>query len=158
MKNKNTVIILIALLVLLGLFFYFYSGSNKEELTNGSTATSTTESVVNKTMNTKVTSDAKKVSEQYVNKDGVYVVQYTDKGFVPASLQVPKGKSIKFINSSSRGMRIFTSDTSDQKFVELNQPATVSKGGTYSFTVVNAGLWNYYNQTYPTHAANILVY
>lgn len=105
-----------------------------------------------------VPTSAKSGSVSYLGRDGVYVVQYTDEGFVPATLQIPRGKSVRFINMSTKGMRVFSDSVSDPKLVELNQSKTVGKGGTYTFSFVNEGLWQYHNELEKTHTASVTVY
>ena len=155
MKNKKNITVYVVIIVAFILIVYFVGLPGKKSSTSsddGANFSTTTQDVQPKTT-------TKTPSSSYINKQGYYVIQYTNSGFMPKTIQVPKGKSIKFVNNSSRGMRIFTdSKTSDQWFVELNQPTTVSKGAEYTLTVPSSGLWNYYNQTYPSHSASIIVY
>lgn len=105
-----------------------------------------------------VTTTTKKDSNMYLGRDGVYVVQYTKTGFVPSMLQIPQGKSVRFINMTDGGMRIYSDNNSDPKFVELNQSKTVGKGATYTFSFVNTGIWQYHNEVKVGDHANIVVY
>lgn len=156
MKNKNIVyggLIVVAVIVIV----LVYMNVSNALLTD---ANNTNDVNISTTTQHKVVSSEtlKKQSNSYLGRDGVYVVQYTDNGFVPKVLQIPKGKSIRFINVSSSGMRVYTDITGDQKFSGLNESATLGKGGTYTFSFIIGGLWMYYNQVKPVHSANIIVY
>ncbi len=105
-----------------------------------------------------VTSALKKQSSAYLARDGVYVIQYTDTGFVPKTIQITKGKSVRFINMSTKGLRVFTDTVNDPKFVVLNESKTIGKGGTYTFSFDIEGLWAYHNENHASDHANIVVY
>ena len=76
-------------------------------------------------------------------KDGSYLVSYTDRGFVPATLEIKTGKSVHFVNNSNKAMSLTTTEPDSQIYGEFNQGKTVGKGGTYDFTFLQPGLWNY---------------
>lgn len=162
MKNsKNIIIVLIAVLILAVLFYaYFASKVNNQNTdsevldTPESSQNTQTQNNINSGSNT----STKAESKSYIGIDGIYVVRYTDDGFVPSSIQIAKGKSIRFINQSSKGMRIFFEEQTDSGKKEYNQPETVGNGSTYTMSFVNGGLWVYYNGALPAHRANILVY
>lgn len=170
MKNNTKFIIAGVICVLIVIFALTRNTNN----TNNSNATiptpiipvvpvDDTSSVVVNTGNKDVpkivvTPELKKESKSYLGRDGVYVVQYTNNGFVPQQLQIPRGKSVRFINMSDRGLRVFSDNSSDSKFFELNQSKTIGKGSTYTFSFVIDGLWSYHNETYPSDKANIAVY
>jgi plastocyanin len=129
------------------------STSNTPVSGSEESSTTTQKAVQRKTSSTNSTS----YSGQYLAQDGVYVIRYTDQGFMPEELQIPKGKTVRFINLSNKGMRIF-SDSNDLKFLELNQTKTVGNGETYTFSFVSTGLWSYYNQGNSSHKGTIVVY
>jgi len=154
LKKENMLTLLVLALILISgiLVYIFYPGSvtpTEETVSNG-TAQQNTPVAASESL--------KKQSSTYLARDGVYVVQYTESGFVPKSLQIPRGKSIRFINMSNKGMRVFTDDASNPVFTELNQAKTVGKGGTYTFSFTKAGLWAYHNEVNTTDKASILVY
>ncbi len=155
MKNqKNLVCIFIGLVVVLGVVVYVDFWKN-----NGMGYGAKTENTLSTTTDSNQTTSAetaKKASNSYLAQDGVYVIKYTNAGFVPKDIQIPKGKSVRFINMSDQGMRIVT-DNTDPKFVGLNEAKTVGKGSTYTFTFSEVGLWVYHNQSTPTMKATILI-
>lgn len=162
MKNKQIVLIGLAIIATIVLVLA-YINIKSIRVTDGVPAVETEENTATTSKTTKnptptSTQTSKNQSNSYLGRDGVYVVQYTDTGFVPKELQIPKGKSVRFINVSSKGMRVYTDFTADSKFAELNEAKTIGKGGTYTFSFVIEGLWAYHNQVNPTHTANIIVY
>lgn len=162
MKNsKNIIIVLIAVLILAVLFYvYFAARVNNQNINSETPETQETNQNTQTQNNTSTNREAstKAESKSFIGIDGIYVVRYTDEGFVPSSIQIAKGKSIRFVNQSSKGMRIFFEEQSQTGTKEYNQPETVGNGSTYTMSFVNGGLWVYYNSTFPTHRANILVY
>ncbi len=157
MEKKKSILIVAFLIILPIIVFEFFYLTQETKNTIPIESGDTT---VFQTATTTVANTAPKnipASNQYLAQDGVYVVRYTDKGFVPEQLQIPKGKTVRFVNLSTKGMRIFSDSTSLQ-FLELNQSKTVGKGETYTFSFVNTGLWSYYNQANTAHKASIVVY
>lgn len=88
---------------------------------------------------------------------GILTISYTNSGFSPATLRVTPGTSVRFVNNSSRGMRIVTENPESRFFKELNQSKTVGKGGTFDFTFLYVGTWNYNNQNNPTDRGLVIV-
>lgn len=87
-----------------------------------------------------------------------YVVVYTEDGFEPSELQVPRGTSIKFVNKTNTSMRIFADKDAKPPFSDLNQPKALGLNGEYVFNFVYSGIWEYYNSLRPEDTANIVVY
>lgn len=92
-----------------------------------------------------------------MTKDGSYIVSYTNSGFVPKTLTIQKGRSVHFVNNSSKAMSITTTTTQNQVQLELNQGKTVGFGGTYDFTFLSSGTWVYMNRNVQTDYASIIV-
>jgi len=161
MKNSKSVIVLIAILIVAVIFYvYLSSKTNNQNIDSEVIENSEVVKELQTTNNTNTGTDTstKSESKSYIGIDGIYVVRYTDQGFVPSSIQIAKGKSIRFVNQSSKGMRIFFEEQNENGKKEFNQPETVANGSTYTMSFVNGGLWIYYNNTFPSHKANILVY
>lgn len=161
MKNsKNIVIVLISILILAFLSYVYLVFVAKQKDTSMDLNDDTKIEDVNQNSTSKNTNTTNTASQDkvYLGVDGIYVVQYTDNGFVPSNLQIPKGKSIRFINNSSKGMRVSSDDKASPKFSELTQSETVGKGSTYTFSFVSDGLWVYYNGAFPSHRASVVVY
>lgn len=92
------------------------------------------------------------------DKDGTYLIHYTDKGFTPASLEIARGSSVRFINSSNKAMRIGTTDLIDrQPSNEIAQSTTVGKGGVYALTFNTAFTYGYQNKNNPGDTGQIIV-
>jgi plastocyanin len=161
MENKrkiNIIIIAVLLIVVLAIYIGFKKSETISDNLVVPTQTSQNEAS-STTVQPKTTAKTatKTQSDLYLAKDGVYVVLYTDSGFAPRNLQIPRGKSVRFVNASTKGLMIYTTDN-DPKFVELNQAKTIGKGEVYSFSFTTAGLWSYQNKLEPKHTASILVY
>jgi plastocyanin len=92
-----------------------------------------------------------------MTKDGAYIVSYTDKGFVPATLEIVSGKSVHFVNNSNKAMSLTSVDQNSQIFSEFNQSKTVGRGGSYDFTFLAKGTWWYVNRNDQTQLGTIIV-
>ena len=87
-----------------------------------------------------------------------YTVSYTDKGFTPAVLEVSRGTSVKFVNNSSKAMRIMSTDLVDrQPSNEINESKTVGKGAVYSLTLNTPFVYGYRNANYPSDIGTVVV-
>ncbi|OGZ04209.1 MAG: hypothetical protein A2648_01345 [Candidatus Lloydbacteria bacterium RIFCSPHIGHO2_01_FULL_41_20] len=120
---------------------------------DGSISTSTTntpKTAVSGSVTTKLPS---------VTKEGIYLIYYTSKGFVPMSLDLPVGKSVRFVNNSGgKAMRIGSTDTTNSPvYNALNQSKTVGAGGTYEYTFVYKGVFTYSNINNLTDQGSITV-
>jgi plastocyanin len=151
-NNQRNLVILIIILAAVG--YYLFQSQKvvapaQDEITQSEVSTSTSDTINNtvpaktavKTTKTTTTS-----SLPTMTKEGYYLVSYTDKGFVPASLQIAAGKSVRFVNNASRAMRIFADDKTSTLYSEMNQSKTVGRGGIYDFTFGTAGTWAYHNE------------
>ena len=124
---------------------------NTTEGSNVSTSTTgVPKTAVSKSVTTKLPS---------VTKEGIYLIYYTSKGFVPMSLDIPVGKSVRFINNSGgKSMRIGSTDTTNNPvYNALNQSKTVGAGGTYEYTFVDKGIFTYSNKNNPADQGSITV-
>lgn len=92
-----------------------------------------------------------------MTKGGAYIVSYTNDGFVPKNLTIKVGKSVHFVNNSSKAMSITTTTTQNQIQSEFNQGKTVGQGGSYDFTFLATGSWVYMNRNAKTDFATIIV-
>ena len=163
-KIKDIILLLVAVgIAFLGYYYYqnyFHSVVNEEsknevvkenidEKDLEDSVSGVTQKIVNPNSESQLPS---------VTKDGVYLVYYFNDGFYPNVLQVRQGSSVRFINKSDNSMRIFTTNDQEYRFNQLNQSQTVGKGGTYDFTFIDKGIWNYFNQNVQSHHASVLVY
>ena len=90
-----------------------------------------------------------------VIKDGVYIVSYTNSGFQPKMLEISRGKTVRFVNNSTKAMRVNTTDTLVSQ--TLSQPKTVGKGGTYEYTFNDSGTYKYANQNNTADTGAVIV-
>lgn len=92
---------------------------------------------------------------------GVYVTQvnYTENGFVPATLEIQHGEEVRFVNKTSLTMRIAADEKlSAIAYQRINQPQSVGKGGTYQVAFTELGVFTYVNlNTKPAKTGNIYV-
>lgn len=164
-KNK-IVIILVGVIVLLGGYLLFgrSSPSNNETspapeaTTSPSTGTTAAQpkSTAPKTTATKTTATPKPAAPT-MTKEGLYVIYYTNAGFSPATLQIVKGKGVRFINNSDKAMRIFADQKYDAIYSALNQSKTVGRGATYDFVFNEAGNWAYHNENNQNDRGTVVV-
>lgn len=81
------------------------------------------------------------------DKDGVYLISYTDAGFSPSTLEITRGSTVRWTNNSNKGLWVETTDLIDrQPTNEMNGSATLSKGETYSFTFTKPYVYGYRNK------------
>lgn len=151
LTNKRNIIIGVVIVAAVGYYLFQsqkVSAPVQNESTQSGVSTSTTDTV-NKTGTTKsaVTSTTKTTTTlPAMTKEGYYLISYTDKGFVPKTLEIKAGKSVRFVNNASKAMRIFADDKTSSLYNEMNQSKTVGRGGIYDFTFVSAGTWAYHNE------------
>lgn len=158
----NKKYIIAALVVVLALYGAFWMGKRaaiapegQGSIPNGleqatTTAPTTTVKVIK-------TTAPKTTSAPAMTKDGAYIVSYTDRGFVPATIPIAKGKSVHFVNNSNKAMSVTSSNTEVQMYSELNQGKVVGRGGVYDFTFLYVGTWNYHNRNNPQDKGVIMV-
>ncbi len=105
------------------------------------------------------TSTKKSTAEKAaVTSKDMYVVTYTEDGFEPSEIQIPRGATVKFVNKTDTSMRIFASSSAKPPFSDLNQPKALGLNGEYVFNFVYSGIWEYYNSLHPENVGNVVVY
>lgn len=161
LTNKKNIIIGVVVVVAVG-YYLFQSqkvAAPVQNETQSGVSTSTSETA-SKTGTTKsaVTSTTKVgTTLPAMTKEGYYLISYTDKGFVPKTLEIKAGKSVRFVNNASKAMRIFADDKTSSLYSEMNQSKTVGRGGIYDFTFVSAGTWAYHNENNPVDKGVVVV-
>lgn len=99
-----------------------------------------------------------KATTPAVTADGIYLVYYNPSGFSPRTLEIPLGKSVRFVNNSGKAMRISSSDNTDSPvFAALNQSKTVGQGGVYEYTFIYKGSYSYNNINNPADQGVVIV-
>lgn len=155
-----TVAILLAVWV--GFFFGNKSANAPESPVNGeveqvATTTPAVQQVpAQKTITTTVAPKTT-TSMPAIAKDGSYLVYYTNKGFSPSPLTIKVGKSVRFVNNSSKAMSLTSTSVDSQAQSEFNQEKTVGQGGVYDFTFMSAGTWGYMNRNNKADLGTVIV-
>ena len=165
--NKKYIIgaVVIALAIWIGFSWGKKSAQAPEAPVNNvveQAATTSTSAVAKKTTTTtvapKTTTTAPKTSvAPTLTKDGSYLVSYTGSGFSPRTITIKAGKSVHFVNNSSKAMSLTTTDVDNQAHLEFNQGKTVGQGGVYDFTFMSAGTWGYMNRNNQADRGTIIV-
>lgn len=159
--NKIIVIIAVALALYGAFWFGKRAAIAPEAPVNGATEQATTTSTASASKVTKTTTPkatgSTALNAPVMTKNGAYLVSYTDSGFVPAKLEIQKGKSVHFVNNSNKAMSLTTVDPNNQVFRELNQEKSVGRGGSYDFTFLTEGTWWYVNRNSQKELGTIIV-
>lgn len=88
--------------------------------------------------NTEQTSSAEKTSK--------IVVNYTDNGFNPSSLEIKKDQTVQFVNQSSDGMWVASGPhPAHTNYPEFDAKKNIPSGEIYEFTFAKVGEWKYHN-------------
>lgn len=100
------------------------------------------------------------------------IVAYTDQGFSPASVTVPLGTSVTFVNQGAGGMWVASAvhpthtaysgtslsqhcpDTTNSTF---DACAAVASGGSFSFVFDKEGSWKYHNHADASQTGIVIV-
>jgi plastocyanin len=85
------------------------------------------------------------------------VINYTDNGFDPSTLEVSVGDVVKVVNDSSSPLQF----SSDEHPVHTDNPelnmTTLQPGENGSITITQSGEWGIHNHTRPEHMATLNV-
>ena len=171
----NIKIIMIIIVTLAAGFFlggYFSQPSEKDEPSPLQEITKTEEELASEETNDvtettekeytpppKKTETTTKPALPLITKDGIYLIYYTNSGFYPLTIIIPSGTTVRFINNSDKAMKVFAKDyLFDNKYAQLNQSNTASKGETYSYVFLEKGDWNYYNNFNSEDTGTVIVY
>lgn len=115
--------------------------------------------------------------EQAVEEDGgpaFTVVTLTDAGFSPASVNVTRGETVRFINESSRGMWVGADEhpthteydgTSTREHCargantngSFDQCASVGRGEYWDYTFTKSGTFGYHNHVGASSVGTVIV-
>ncbi|MEK7531494.1 MAG: hypothetical protein AAB545_00995 [Patescibacteria group bacterium] len=172
MKDTPIVFIIVigSLLIALSFVVYYRNGGiplpnisieiPKQEVATGTPTASTP----TKTETQKPIYPSKNKEKQYTpgtitpQVPTTYTIIYTDAGFVPQTLQIKAGQSIRFRNESSSSMWVSSVYQGNVPiYSALNQGRSVGKGGTYDFTFTDRLTVLFFNLNYKTHTGVISV-
>lgn len=149
--NKKYIIGILVIVV--AVFAWFFFGNKAAVAPSAPEAASGV--VTTTAVNTGVRAPA--TSAPILTKTGAYLVSYTGYGFSPAKLTIKRGKSVHFVNNSSKAMSLTAVDQMSQIYRELNQEQSVGRGGFYDFTFLTPGTWDYMNRNSQTNRGTIIV-
>lgn len=80
--------------------------------------------------------------------DSKNIVNYTDAGFNPSSLEIKVGETVQFVNQSNGGMWVASGPhPSHTAYPEFDPKRNIPSGETYEFTFTKIGEWKYHNHT-----------
>lgn len=86
------------------------------------------------------------------------VVTYTDAGYAPKEITVKKGTTVTFRNESVSGMWTASGTHPTHKLLPgFDQLKSVMKGGTYEYTFLKVGRWQYHNHLKSTDGGMVIV-
>lgn len=159
--NNKLVVGIVVLLVGVGAGWYFLKG-------NYSSPSPKTEPVVTKGAEAPViglTGTPQEGSGQPgqtgADKGGVISassVVYGTGGFVPKTVTVKKGTSVRWVNQSNGSMWVASGiHPTHQLLPGFDQLKSVGTGGTYDYTFVKVGTWQYHNHLVPTDLGYVVV-
>ena len=149
MKSK-LIIFIIIILAIIGIYFAVKKSPaqaptiQEQAQTQSSSSEMTTNGMEGMTeeemMNHERTSVGAEISKHIVN--------YTDKGFSPSSLEIKVGETVQFVNQSSGGMWTASGPhPSHTAYPEFDPKRNIPSGETYEFTFTKIGEWKYHNHT-----------
>ncbi len=101
---------------------------------------------------------------------GGALVRYTEEGFTPATITVPVGTSIMFVNESGREMWVgadehpthtnYDGTSKNEHCVEGEVSASFdqcTRGDSYSFTFTKAGTFDYHDHVNASYRGTVVV-
>ena len=165
-KKDSSKYVIGALVVALAIYGGFSMGEKSAQAPEmeainleGGEETATTTATTTAPAKTTTTSGyvAPKTNTPTILKDGSYLVSYTSTGFSPRTITIRVGKSVHFSNVSNKAMSITTTEPNSLVYRELNQSKTVGRGGSFDYTFLTAGTWNYMNRNNPSDKGTIVV-
>lgn len=140
---KNTILlVIVAIIIVLGIFL-INKNNNKSDYQPTSSS-----QIPTMPISTNTSSSA---SNQYI-------VNYTDNGFSPASITVPKGATVMFNNNSSNPFWVASNPhPTHTDYPEFDAKKDISVGSSYDFTFTKTGTWGYHNHLNPSEGGTVIV-
>lgn len=164
MKNPLTIILIIVILVLLGIVVWSKTSQAPAQI-DETTATSKGTTNTTKTTAPKTNTTTGTIAPKTNTNPGnvtpqlpTVQVSYTDQGFMPSSLEVRQGQTVKFMNVSTRGMWVASlPHPSHTLYPTFDQKIEGTRGEFYEFTFTKSGTWKYHNHVDPSKTGIIIV-
>lgn len=163
MENNKYLGILVAIIAI-GIITYVISANKSQaptvttDVNNSSEQASNTLPVAGSGKTTASKTSSVTQSSVPLIKDGIYIISYKNSGFSPQSLEVKRGTAVRFINDSTKAMRIGSIGmTNSPSYQDLSQPKTVGKGSYYEYTFNDAGTFGYMNTNNSADTGSIVI-
>ncbi len=73
-------------------------------------------------------------------------IHYTDNGFVPSTVTIKVGQTVKFVNDTNEKMWVASDPhPSHTGYAGFDEDRGAAKGESYQFTFSKAGTWGFHN-------------
>jgi plastocyanin len=168
--HKGSIITIIVVVVLVGGgLIYWYSsmqGPVNSPAVGLQPATTTTTPTMPVTITTITTTNTTTTTTNTPALPATVTVTYTDSGFSPATVTIPKGGTVIFKNMSSNGVWV----ASDPHPLHNGYPTTggcvgstfdscskILSGNSWPFTFTFVGSWGYHNHLNPGQRGTVVV-
>lgn len=103
------------------------------------------------TRGTEVSSDASAAATLLADKS--VLVTYGDNGFTPTVIQIKRGTTVRFLNTSGKSLRVAAvndpSKSGGAASLEFNASRSVRQGESFEVSVTVPGVWAYKNLNAP---------
>ena len=147
MKSK-LIIFIIIILAIIGIYFAVKKSPAQaptiQEQTQSSSSEMTASGMEGMTEEEMINREQKSVGAEVPK----HIVNYTDKGFSPSSLEIKLGETVQFANNSSGGMWVASGPhPSHTAYPEFDPKRNIPSGEIYEFTFTKIGEWKYHNHT-----------
>ncbi len=159
-KRTYIAIAIVALVVIAGIVFFVSSNLGAPSSQAPQTPSQSSD------MQTGVPPAAQNPSAVPPATNSQYIVTYTNSGFSPNTLAVPRGGTVMFKNSASDGVRVSSNPhpihngyptTGGCVSSTFDSCAIIPPGGSWSFTFGIRGSWGYHNHLNPSEGGTIVV-
>ena len=152
MKNRNLLLAIIIIVLVIIAAFYMRSSTAPvlpvdEQLTTATSSpnTASTTPSTNPVSNPGSTAKTPVAQRPTRGQDGAFLVYYTNTGFTPSTITLIAGGNVRFVNDSSRAMKIYPTLPDDLLYGKLKQTNSVGRNGTFSYNFSQKGVYGYYN-------------
>ncbi len=159
--NKSSLLIAIVAIAIITIGFFVFNGKNNDTAKD---AMMKDEGAVMKDDKDMMKKDGEAMMEKggEAMMDGEtttkHVIKYTDVGFSPAAIEINSGETVTFVNESGMNMWVASAvHPTHELLPEFDQKAGAAKGGMYSFTFSQAGVWKFHDHLNPSAKGSITV-
>jgi plastocyanin len=155
--NKTIVIILIIVVIVGGFYLLFGRNNTPAPESQGASPNTTNEISPQAQVNGTPVAPGAQMETGTVNENNV-TVTYIDTGFSPKTVTIKKGGTVTFVNQSSGGMWVASNPhPTHTDYPAFDEKATVTKGGSWSFTFDRVGSWGYHNHQNSSNTGTVVV-